>query len=71
MLEKFIIGGVVFSFLPIWRGAGHTRHEGQNLWELAYNSTRALKESDFGCKHIKYEEAKKRASEAYLLASKS
>ena len=52
---------LVFSFLPIWRGAGHSRHDGVSLWQLVYeSSTRSFEES-----HIRYEDAVRRAQEAY------
>lgn len=67
-MPKLIVGGLLFSLLPIWRGAGHTRHDGVNLWQLASDMTKSLDgDNSFGHPHITYEEAKRRAREAYEL----
>jgi len=65
MIGKIILGTLAFSCLKIWRGAGHPRTEGVNLWRLMYDSSRLLKEGPFGVPHIPYEEAVQRAREAY------
>ena len=57
----------VASVLPIWRGAGHTRHDGVNLWRLLHDTTRDLKTSKFGHPHIRLEEATTRARRAWEL----
>ena len=54
---QLLMGFLVFSFLPIWRGAGHPRTDGQNIWRLFSDS--------FNTKHLTYEEAVLRAREAY------
>lgn len=56
----------VASVLPIWRGAGHSRHDGVNLFRLVYDSTHINPDSPFGHPHLPYEEAVRRAREAYL-----
>ena len=67
MIEKLLIGGFLFTLLPIWRGAGHSRHDGVNLWRLIYDSTYGIREegSVFGHTHILYSEAVRRAQTAY------
>ena len=57
MMGKLLVGFIAFSFLPIFRGAGHSRHDGVNFWRLAYDSSRGLKEGPFGHEHNTYEEA--------------
>lgn len=55
----------VGSFLPIWRGAGHSRHDGVSFWKLLHDSTHLTPDSPFGYSHLPYEEAIRRAREAY------
>lgn len=55
----------VISLLPIFRGAGHSRHDGVNLWKLLHDSTHLTPESPFGHPHLPYSEAVHRAQEAY------
>ena len=52
-----LMGLLVFSFCPIWRGAGHPRTDGQNMWRLFSDS--------FNTKHLTYEEALMRARAAF------
>ena len=64
-------GGIFFSALllslaPIWRGAGHPRTDGVDLWRLLYDSTRTEEFGSFGQPHIPYEEAKQRALDTCL-----
>jgi len=59
--------GVVAS-LPIWRGAGHSRHDGVSFWKLLYDSTRLTPDSPFGHPHQPYSEAVRQAGEAYQAA---
>lgn len=56
----------IVSFLPILRGAGHSRHDGVNFWQLLHDSTHLTPDSPFGHPHIPYDEAVRRAREAYL-----
>ena len=56
----------VASALPIWRGAGHSRHDGVTLPELLYDSTHLTPDSPFGHPHLPYDEACQRAREAYF-----
>ena len=66
MIGKILIGGFIFSFLPIWRGAGlYSRKDGANLWQLMEAASRT-EYSPFGCPHILYSEAVERARNAYL-----
>ena len=58
------IVGVALS-IPIWRGAGHSRHDGVSFWRLAHDSTHLTPDSPFGYPHLPYEEARRRAHEAY------
>ena len=55
----------IATFLPIWRGAGHSRHDGVSFWRLLRDSSQTLKESPFGHPHILYDEAVTRAQQAY------
>lgn len=55
----------IVSFLPVWRGAGHSRHDGVSFWKLLRDSTHLTPESPFGHPHIPYEEAVRRAHNAY------
>ena len=63
-----IVAGIltVASVLPIFRGAGHSRRDGVSLWTLLYDSTHLTPESPFGHPHLPYEEAVRRAQEAWL-----
>jgi len=55
----------VASVLPIWRGAGHSRHDGISFWRLLHDSTRLTPDSPFGYPHLPYQEAVRLAQEAY------
>lgn len=55
----------IASLLPIWRGAGHSRHDGVNFWRLLRDSTHLMPDSPFGHPHLPYEEAVRQAREAY------
>lgn len=56
----------VASVVPIWRGAGHSRHDGISFWRLLHDSAHLTPESPFGHSHLPYDEAVRRAREAYL-----
>ena len=58
-MNKLLILAVV-SLLPVWRGAGHSRHDGISFWQLLYESSKEQ------VPHITVEEAVKRARQAYL-----
>lgn len=62
-----IVAGIlsVASVLPVWRGAGHSRHDGVSFWTMLYDSTHLTPESPFGHPHLPYEEAVRRAQEEY------
>jgi hypothetical protein len=70
MNKMAITAGVLglASILPIWRGAGHSCHDGVSFWRLLKDSTNDLKYGDFGHPHIPYDEAVARANEAYINA---
>lgn len=55
----------VASALPIWRGAGHSRHDGVSFWQLVHDSTSLTPDSPFGHPHLPYQEAVRLAQEAY------
>lgn len=55
----------IISILPIFRGAGHSRHDGVNFWKLLHDSTHLTPESPFGHPHLPYSEAVRRAQQAY------
>ena len=55
----------VASAVPIWRGAGHSRHDGVSLWRLIHDSTHLTPDSPFGHAHLPYSEAVRLAREAY------
>lgn len=55
----------IISFLPIFRGAGHSRHDGVSFWRLLRDSTHLTPDSPFGHPHLPYEEAVRRARNAY------
>lgn len=67
-MRKLVIGlgilGIV-SLLPIFRGAGHSRHDGVSFWRLLHDSTNLTPDSPFGHPHLPYAEAVRRAQEAY------
>ncbi len=67
-MSKLLVGlgilGVV-SLLPIWRGAGHSRHDGVSFWRLLHDSTQLTPDSPFGHPHLPYSEAVELAKEAY------
>lgn len=65
MWEKIAIIALALSFAPVWRGAGHSRHDGVNFWKLLHDSTHLTPESPFGHPHLSYPEAVRRAQEAY------
>ena len=58
--------GVLLALLPVWRGAGHSRFDGVNLPKLLADSSRSIKKSPFGHPHLPYEEAVRRARQAYV-----
>jgi len=70
MKELVIALGVlgVASILPIWRGAGHSRHDGISFWQLLHDSTNLTPDSPFGHPHLPYSEAERLAQEAYRVA---
>ena len=59
------LGGLIITGLPIWRGAGHSRHDGVTFWQLLHDSTHLTPDSPFGHPHLPYAEAVARAQEAY------
>lgn len=61
----------VASILPIWRGAGHSRHDGISLWKLLRDSTNLIPDSPFGHPHLPYSEAVRLAHIAWLEAKES
>jgi len=67
-MSKLVVGlgllGVV-ALLPIWRGAGHSRHDGVSLFQLIHDSTHLTPDSPFGHAHLPYSEAVRLAQEAY------
>jgi len=67
-MKKFLVGlgilGVV-SLLPIFRGAGHSRHDGVTFWRLLHDSTNLTPDSPFGHPHLPYSEAEQLARDAY------
>ena len=69
VIGKVILGVLAFSCLPIWRGAGHPRTAGVNLWVLMRDSHQrsVWQEGSFGHEHLLYEEAVRRARAAYQL----
>ena len=70
VIGKILLGALVFSFCPIWRGAGlYTRHNGANLWQLLTAASRKEYEP-FGCPHIPYSTAVKLAHEAWVEAGR-
>lgn len=67
-MSKLLIGlGVlgIISLLPIFRGAGHSRHDGVTFWRLLDDSTHLTPDSPFGHPHLPYLEAERLAIEAY------
>lgn len=71
MFGKIVIGLLVFSFLPVWRGTTkHPRTHGANVWQLIDAFKDAGKDlpedSPFASPHLKYSEAVARARSAYL-----
>lgn len=56
------------SILPIWRGAGHSRHDGVTFWEMLKDSVHLTPDSPFGHPHLPYNEAVRQATEAYQAA---
>ena len=67
-MNKLLVGlgilGVV-TLLPIYRGAGHSRHDGVNFWRLLHDSTHLTPDSPFGHPHLPYSEAEQLARDAY------
>ena len=55
----------VAAVVPIWRGAGHSRHDGVSLFRLLHDSTNLTPDSPFGHAHLPYSEAVRLAQEAY------
>jgi len=67
-MNKLLIGlGIlgIASILPIWRGAGHSRHDGVTFWRLLHDSTHLTPDSPFGHPHVPYSEAEQLARDAY------
>jgi len=67
-VNKLLIGlGIlgVASILPVFRGAGHSRHDGVNFWRLLHDSTNLTPDSPFGHPHLPYSEAEWLARDAY------
>jgi len=64
-LALLIAGVSICSILPIWRGAGHSRHDGVSFWGLLYDSTRGVPGTNFGHPHVSYAEALLRAHLAW------
>lgn len=65
MIGKLLIAGVIIGSLKIWRGAGHSRHDGVNLWRLLRDSTHLTPDSPFGHPHLLYRDAVDQAQAAY------
>lgn len=65
LVITFITLGIV-SCLPIWRGAGHSRHDGVSFWTLLHDSSNLEEGSPFGHPHLPYSEACRRAHQAWL-----
>jgi len=61
----------VASICPVFRGAGHSRHDGVNFWRLLRDSSHLEPSSPFGHPHLPYEEAVHRAHIAWLEAKES
>ncbi len=53
------------ALVPIWRGAGHTRHDGVTFLQLAIDTTKGVPGTNFGHPHILLSEARQRASAAW------
>ena len=68
-MKSFILWGVaawiIARTLPIWRGAGHTRHDGVPFIAMLRDSVRDYPQDNFGHPHIPYDEAVRRAREAW------
>lgn len=58
-----VLGAI--SALPVFRGAGHSRHDGVNFWRLLHDSTHLTPDSPFGYPHLPYSEAERLARDAY------
>ena len=67
-MNKLLVGlgilGVV-TLLPIYRGAGHSRHDGVSFWRLLHDSTNLTPDSPFGHPHLPYDDAVRLARDAY------
>ena len=67
-MNKLLVGfgllGIV-SLMPVFRGAGHSRHDGVHFWRLLYDSTHLTPDSPFGGPHLPYSEAVRLARDAY------
>jgi len=61
---QWLIAGLVFTFVPIWRSGVHSRKEGVNFWQYMSDLNQEGYEP-FGHPHIPYEEAVEQAREAY------
>ena len=61
----WVIGALILGLLPIWRGAGHSRFDGVSFPKLLADASRDIKISRFGHPHLPYDEAVRRAREAY------
>ncbi len=69
-IEYFMIGLLLFSFIPVWRGTvRHPRTNGANVWQLITAVRDAGKDlpddSPFAHPHLKYEDAVSMARNAY------
>ncbi len=60
----WVIAGLAFTLLPIWRSGVHSRKEGRNLWQFMTDLTQE-EYYPFGQPHIPYDEAVEQAKEAY------
>ncbi len=60
-----IVASTAVISLPIWRGAGHSRHDGVSLLRLLDDSTNLTPDSPFGHPHLSYDDALREAQEAY------
>jgi len=63
MVALGVIGAA--ALLPIWRGAGHTRHDEVSFPRLLIDSTKGMNDSPFGHPHVRYDVAKFEANKAW------
>lgn len=64
-MKWWLLGIAGITFLPIFRGAGHSRHDGVTFWQLLRDSTRFVSTDPFGHLHLPYNEAVQQAQAAY------